>query len=86
MTHVSFGVEPVAIERGDAAGLLTSMLERVQAQSRNGRRIGRIEDSEYSALQPRLVIVGVSLIERVPGIWRHQRDFSTASSRPLRAA
>jgi hypothetical protein len=30
MAHMAFGVEPVSVEAGNAAGLLAAMLERVK--------------------------------------------------------
>ena len=52
VTHVALGVEALAIEGGDAAGLLAAMLQGVQAQRGDLRGAGCIEDAEDAAFQP----------------------------------
>jgi hypothetical protein len=84
MAHVPFGMEALTIEGGDAAGFLAAVLQGVQAQRGDGGSLRRVIDAEDSALEAELVVVGVPLVIGVLGGWRGQRDFSTASSRPLR--
>ena len=79
-------VEVIAVEGDDSAGLLATMLQGVQAERDQGRGLRRVIDAEDPAIQPGLVIVGITQIVGVLGGWRCQCDFSTASSRPLRAA
>ena len=40
VAHVAFGVEALAVERGDAAGLLAAVLQGVQAQRRDRGGVG----------------------------------------------
>jgi predicted deacylase len=61
IAHVPFGMEAMPVEAGDAAGLLTAMLEGVQAQGRHRRGVLDIEDPEDTALKARRVVV------RIPG-------------------
>jgi hypothetical protein len=67
MTHVPLGVKPLAVEGGDAAGLLSAVLQGVQAQGGEGRGLGGVEDAEDPAFQPGRVIVGSSQIVGILG-------------------
>ena len=74
VAHVTLGVEALAVERGDAAGLLAAVLKRVQAERDEMGRVGRVEDAEHAALQSQPVVVA-------PSVWhslRHGR-FSTST-------
>ena len=68
MTEVTLTVKPMPVERGDAAGFLASMLERVQTQGHDPSRILDAEDAKYATLQSKLIVV-----------FRH-RVFSTRTS------
>jgi hypothetical protein len=57
---VALGVESLAIESGNATGLLSPVLKGVEAQGHEARGVGDIEHPEYAAFQPRAVIGGVS--------------------------
>ena len=50
-------MEAHAIMRDDAGGLLAAMLQRVQAQGRDRRRIRDIPSAEDAAFLMRLVII-----------------------------
>ena len=67
MADVPLGMETLAVERGDAAGLLSAMLQGVQAQRGEGRGLGGVVDAEDPALQARRVIVGVSKVVGILG-------------------
>ena len=53
---MAFGVEPLAVEGGDAAGLLAAMLQRVQPQRHQARGLGNVEHPEHPALEAGTVI------------------------------
>src|SRR5262249_12562377 len=55
----SLGVEALAVERYDSGGFLTSMLERMQAECRDRRRIGMAENAEYAAFLSQTVAVKI---------------------------
>ena len=42
-------MEALAVERDDAGGFLTAVLQRMQAERRDSGGVGMTEDSEYSA-------------------------------------
>jgi hypothetical protein len=67
MAHMPLGVKTLTVKRGDAAGLLSAMLQRVQAQRGEGRGLRRVEDAEDPAFEPGRVIVGVSQIVGILG-------------------
>jgi len=60
-------MEPLAIERGDAASLLTAMLQGVQTERRDRAGLRRVENAEDPAFQPGLVIVGITQVVGVLG-------------------
>jgi hypothetical protein len=61
VAHMPFGMEPLAVEGGDAAGLLASVLQGMQAQGADGAGLGRIEYPEHAAFQARPIVVGVPM-------------------------
>ncbi len=50
-------MEMLAVEGGDAGGFLASMLERVETQRDEARRIVGTPDSENAALLAQLVVI-----------------------------
>jgi hypothetical protein len=54
-----FGVEPNAVEGDDASRLLPAMLEGMQAERNNRRRIRMTEDAEDAALLAQPVFVQI---------------------------
>jgi hypothetical protein len=54
-----FGVEPNAVEGDDASRLLPAMLEGMQAERDNRRRIRMAEDAEDAALLAQPVFVEI---------------------------
>ena len=54
-----FGVEPNAVEGDDAGRLLPAMLEGMQAERHNRRRIRMAEDAEDAALLAQPVLVQI---------------------------
>ena len=50
----------------DPAGLLPAMLQRVQAEGHEIRRIGHADDTEHAAFLAQLVVV-IERVERVTG-------------------
>jgi hypothetical protein len=61
-------MEPYPVMRDDAGGFLAAMLQGMQAQSGDRRRIGHVPDSENAALFMRLVIIDQI---RVPALAPH---------------
>jgi hypothetical protein len=61
IAHVSFGMETVPVEAGDAARFLSAVLKGVQPERSDRRGVLDIEDPEDAAFQPRSVVV------RIPG-------------------
>ena len=57
----------VPVERDDAGGLLTAMLERMQAQRGDGGGIGMAENAEYAAFLAQAVGVHVEIEGAVGG-------------------
>jgi hypothetical protein len=84
VAHVAFGVEAVAVEGGDAAGLLAAMLQGMQAQGRDGGRVARAEDAEDAAFQAERVVLRITPWHGRIAVGRlaqeGHRDFSTRSS------
>ena len=60
------GVELLAVEGDDAGRLLAAMLQRVQAERRQRRRIRMAEDAEDAAFLVQLVVVEGNGIEHRP--------------------
>ena len=56
------GVELLAVIGDDAGRLLAAMLQRVQAERRQRRRLGMAEDAEHAAFLVQMVVV-----ERIGG-------------------
>ena len=56
----ALGMEPVAVEGDDAGRLLAAMLQRVQAERRDGGRIGMSVDAEYAAFFAQPVAVEIA--------------------------
>ncbi len=79
VAHVALGVETLAVEAGDAAGLLAAMLQRVEAERGEARRLRRIEHPEHAALQAGGIVERVP-VGRRPSLVSAHRDFSTRSS------
>ena len=75
-TDAPLGVEVVAVEADDARRFLAAMLERMQAERRQRRGIGMVEDAEDAALlvQPILVepdqilLLSLSLLGHAPSL------------------
>jgi hypothetical protein len=67
MAGVTLGMETQAIERGDAASFLTSVLQRVQAKRRVGRRFGCVIDAEDPAFQAGRIVVRVAQVVGILG-------------------
>ena len=67
--HPALGMEPLAVERDDAGGFLPAVLERVQTERGDRRRVGMPEDAEDAALftQPVAVEIGVDGESRSSG-------------------
>ncbi len=87
MAHMFFIVEPLAVEGGDAAGLLAAVLQGVQAQGGDGAGLIHAEHAEHATFEARSVVVGVAPGDRRGlGGRLGQRDFSTTSSSPFLAA
>jgi hypothetical protein len=61
---MAFRVEPVSVEAGNAAGLLSAMLERVETKGRNGAGVWHIIDPEDAAFETGAVVI------RLPMFWR----------------
>src|SRR5690606_32551370 len=59
MAEPPAGIELRPVEAGDAGGFLAAMLERMEAQGRDGRRIGCADDAENAAFLTQLVSVCV---------------------------
>ncbi len=57
--EAAFGVELLAVEAHDACRFLSPVLQGVQAQSREGRRIGVIEDAKDAAFFVQLIAIEV---------------------------
>ena len=55
----ALGVEPFAVERDDAGGLLAAMLEGMQAERRDGGGVGMAEDAEHAAFFAQAVLVEI---------------------------
>ena len=64
-------VELPAVEGDDAGGLLAAMLQRVQPERRDGRRIRMAVDAEHAAFLAQCVRVAIAqwivLAQRAPG-------------------
>ena len=58
-TQIPLGMELAAVERDDAAGFLAPVLERVEAENGQGRRIWMAEDAEDAAFLAKPVVVAV---------------------------
>ena len=56
-THAALGMEPLAVERDDARGLLPTVLKGMQAEGGDGSGIRMPEDAEDAALFPQPVAV-----------------------------
>ncbi len=83
--HRAVEVELLAVARDDARRLLAAVLERVQAEVREVRRLGVAVDAEDAALVAEMVVRLVSLREhRQMTVRNHRRRFSTFS-RPTEA-
>ena len=74
MPQVPLGVKAVAVERGDATGLLAAVLQCMQTQRDDPGGVRHIEDAEDAAFQSKLIVV------------LGQRDFSTRTSSALRCS
>jgi hypothetical protein len=61
---MAFGMEPVAVEAGNAAGLLAAMLEGVETKGRNSAGVWHIIDPEDAAFETGAVVV------QFPMFWR----------------
>jgi len=61
MTQMSLGMEAGAVKRGDAARLLTAMLQGVEAKRGDACRAGGVEDTENPTLEARLVVQRITL-------------------------
>ena len=61
--HAALGVEALAVEGDDAGGLLAAVLERVQAERRDGGGVGMAEDAEHAAFLAQPVGVGIERVE-----------------------
>ena len=67
VAHVPLGVEALAVEGGDAAGLLAAVLQGVQAERRDGRGVGDVEDAEHAAFHAQRVVVGLGIEHGIHG-------------------
>ena len=65
----ALGVKPHAVVGDDARRFLAAMLQRVQPEGDNRRRVGMIEDAEHAAMlaQPIIVEIDAGLARRVGG-------------------
>ena len=91
VAHMLLVMEALAVEGGHAAGLLAAVLQGVHAQDHQAGGVGDAVHPEHAALDAGTVIQGIARVRtvRLSGLVQvklGQRDFSTASSRPLRAA
>src|SRR6516162_1601049 len=68
-------MKPLAVECDDTGRLLPAMLQRMQAQSGNRRRVRMAEYAEYTALLAKPICVEIE-----GGRSGHDRDTSTLSS------
>ncbi len=57
--EAALGVEAFAVEGNDAGGFLAAVLQRVQAERGDGRRIGMAENSEDAAFFAQPVRIGI---------------------------
>ena len=86
LTHLArsvVAVEPVAVEGDDPRRFLPAMLQRVQAERRERRRVGVIPDAEHAAFLARLVFVparGKGHAPRVHWLALKRRSISRRSS------
>ena len=55
--NAPLGVEVSAVEADDAGRLLAAMLERMQAERREGRSVGMAENAEHAAFLMQAVLV-----------------------------
>jgi hypothetical protein len=53
---VALGVEPLAVEGGDAAGFLPTVLQGVQAEGGDGGGVIDVEHPEHAAFQPGRIV------------------------------
>src|SRR5262249_6544210 len=65
-THTALGMEAPAVERHDAAGLLSAMLERMQAErgDRGGIRVAK--NAKHAALLVQAVLFEIDALGSVP--------------------
>ena len=60
--HAAFGMKLLAVEGDDAAGFLAAMLERMQAERGQGRRVGVAQDAEDTAFLVEAVVVDIEVV------------------------
>ena len=60
--------EALAVKGDNARGFLAAMLQGVQAQRRDGRRLGMAENAEDAAFLAEAVAVEVELVVKVRGV------------------
>ena len=79
VAHVPFGMKPLPVETGDAAGFLTAMLQGVQAERGKARGFRHIKYAKNSTFQPRRVVVGVARLLGPVLVRQGHRERSGAS-------
>ena len=60
--HAALGMEALAVEGDDAGRFLAAMLQRVQAERRDGGGVGMAEDAEHAALLAQPVVVEIDAL------------------------
>ena len=83
--HVALGVEALPVEGGDAASLLSAMLQGVQSERGQARGLVDAIDPEHATFESERVVVGIA-VGGGPGVGvGAHRDCSTSSSMWSRA-
>ncbi len=72
-THALFGAELLAVEGDDTGGLLAAMLERMQAERRQRRRVRVPQDAEDAALFVQGIAIEFVMDFRGSQIGHHSR-------------
>ena len=80
VAHVAFGVEALAVEAGDAAGLLAAVLQGVQAERGEAGGLSDVEHPEDAAFQTGAVVERIAIGRLHLSVSQTHRDFSTRSS------
>ena len=64
MAHMAFGMKAVAVEAGNAAGLLPAMLQGVEPQSGDGAGVWHVIDPEDPTFETGAVVISFPMFRR----------------------